>query len=47
MLNTDKWNVTSNLISSQNETISAWYQPEEFDRKIDDAEMNSWKEILS
>lgn len=47
MLDTDKKNVTSELISSQNKTLSAWYKPEEFDRKIQDTEIENWKKMLS
>ena len=47
MLNTEKKNVTSELISSQNKTLSAWYKPEEFDRKIQDTEIDNWKSVLT
>jgi hypothetical protein len=47
MLNTDKKNVTSKLISSQNKTLSAWYKPEEFDRKIQSTGIENWKNILT
>lgn len=47
MLDTDKKNKTSELIASGNKTLSAWYKPEEFDRKIQDKELEKWKKVLS
>ena len=47
MLNTEKKNKTSELIASGNVTLSAWYTSEEFDRKIQDTEIDKWKDALS